>query len=57
MEESVPSKHTIIARNVKHDVYVTLWNLRRKYRAKSWARFFELLTEEFEEEVKETEWL
>ena len=49
--------HTIIARNVPEKVYQSLWNLRRKYKATSWHDFFSKLVQEFEEEVKETEWL
>lgn len=50
-------KHTIIARNIPEKVYQSLWNLRRKRQAKSWADFFAKLVKEFEDELKEEEWL
>ena len=51
------SFHTIIARNVPQDVYEALWNLRRKKKAGSWAKFFKILVDEFQEEIEETQWL
>ena len=55
--EEAGKTHTIIARNVPQKVYESLWNLRRKKGATSWARFFAILCEEWQDELDETEWL
>jgi hypothetical protein len=50
-------RHVIIVRDIPEKVYESLWNLRRKRKASSWADFFAKLVEEFEDELKEEEWL
>lgn len=55
--EEAGETHTIIVRDIPQKVYESLWNLRRKKGAGSWAKFFAILVEEFENEIKETEWL
>ena len=46
----------IFIRDVPEDLYELMWNLRKKYRARSWVDLLRKLTEEYREEVEE-EWV
>lgn len=47
----------IVIRNVPNSLYMRLKNVKAKYGAKSWKQMLEQLTAEYEEEIKEVEWL
>lgn len=49
--------HTLIIRNIPDNLYQRLFNVKAKFRAKSWKALLDALTKEFEEEVKEMEWI
>jgi len=49
--------HTIHIRNLPHNVYEALWNLRRFHRASSWAELIEKITVEYIKNIEEFEWL
>lgn len=49
--------HTLIIRNIPDKLYQRLYNVKAKFKAKSWKQLLDALTKEFEEEVKEMEWI
>ena len=49
--------HTVHIRNIPHELYERMWNLRKFYQAKSWTDLMDKITQEYEIELKETEWL
>jgi len=49
--------HMIKILNIPQDVYESMWNLRRRYKATSWLKLITMITEEMKAEVKETEWI
>ncbi len=48
-------KHTIHIRNLDDETYMTLWNLKKRFKARSWAELLKIIVEIFEEEMEE-EW-
>jgi len=49
--------HTIHIRNLKHEAYERLWNLRRYHEAHSWADLIDKITEEYAKTIEEFEWI
>ncbi len=50
-------KHIIHIRGLDDESYKLLWNMRKRYKARSWADLIKKLTEQMREEVEEYEWL
>lgn len=49
--------HTIHIRKLKHEAYERLWNLRKYYKARSWADLIDKITEEYVKQIEEFEWI
>ena len=50
-------KHNILIRNLDHETYIILWNMRRRYKARSWADLLKKIAKEWAEEIEELEWI
>jgi len=43
-------------RSLDHETYVLLWNLRKRYKVRSWAQLLRIIAKRWAEEVEEHEW-
>jgi hypothetical protein len=44
-------------KGVREDLYLRLWNLRKKLKVKTWAELLDRLTEGYDDETKEVYWI
>jgi len=47
---------TIIIRNLDEETYTLLWQMRKFYKAGSWAKLMKIITREFQQQTME-DWL
>ena len=51
------AKHIIHVRDIDDDLYELLWNLRKYYKARSWADLLRKITEQYKEQIEQEVWL
>lgn len=52
-----PLVHTLHIRDLGHEAYETLWNLRKFHGAKSWAELIEKIVKQYASDIKEYDWV
>lgn len=49
--------HILHIRKLDHETYITLCNLKKKMKSRSWAIMMKKFCDQYREEIEEFEWL